>query len=368
MPQRPETNFQKNMLRKLKAAGSPWPSQVELAIEPWIRRGASSHSTNGANNGQPDFRVRLGWKRGRFEFVAEARNRSTPSVLATAVQQAKQYAEQVGLPPMVIVPFLDDARMDRLAEAEVSGLDLSGNGIVMVPGRLLLRRSGNSNRFPESQPMRFAYRGATSIVPRVFLCRPRFESVSDIKNEIEARGGDVALSTVSKALARMMDDVLIDRGGRQITLLQPDALLDKLAENFRPSRRLQSISLKCSLSLAEIFTKVARNRARPRMVLSGASSQNRYAAGLRSDEPLVYCDDLAAVCTSLGKACKESARFADLTVVATDDRTPFFDARPDASGSLLASPVQAYLETAVGDKRDREIAQAIRKRILRDLK
>ena len=368
MTKRSEANFEKDMLRRLKAAGSPWPSQVDLEIEPWNRRGTSSRSTGDSSNGQPDFRVRLLWNRGRYEFVAEAKNRSTPSVIETAVQQAKRYADQVGLPPMVIVPYLDDVRMDRLAEEGVSGLDLSGNGIVMVPGRLLLRRSGNSNRYPESQPMRFAYRGATSVVPRVFLCKPRYESVSSIKAEIEGHGGEVALSTVSKALARMVDDVLIDRASELITLLQPDALLDKLAENFRPSKRLQTIKLKSGLTLPEIFKKANRDRSKPRMVLSGASSQDRYAAGLRSDEPLAYCDDLAAIRTAIGKAWQESERFADLTIIETDDRTPFFDARTDPSGMILASPVQAYLELAAGDKRDREMAQAIRHRILRDLK
>jgi len=368
MAKRPESNFEKGMLRKLKAAGSPWPSQVDLEIEPWTRRGASSRSTRGSSNEQPDFRVRLLWNGDRYEFIAEAKNRSTPSVIETAVQQAKRYAEQVGLPAMVIVPYLDDVRMDRLAEAGVSGLDLSGNGIVVVPGRLLLRRSGNSNRYPESQPMRFAYRGATSVVPRVFLCKPRYESVNSIKGEIEGRGGEVALSTVSKALARMVDDVLIDRAKELITLLQPDALLDKLSENFRPSKRLQTIKIKSGLLLPEIFNKANLDRSKPRLVLSGASSQDRYAAGLRSDEPLAYCDDLAAMRTAIGKAWQESERFADLTIIETDDRTPFFDARPDPSGMILASPVQAYLELAAGDKRDREMAQAIRQRILRDLK
>ena len=98
MTKRSEANFEKDMLRRLKAAGSPWPSQVDLEIEPWTRRGTSSRSTGDSSNGQPHFRVRLLWNRGRYEFVAEAKNRSTPSVIETAVQQAKRYADQVGLP------------------------------------------------------------------------------------------------------------------------------------------------------------------------------------------------------------------------------------------------------------------------------
>ena len=368
MAQRQDTNSAKDILRRLKETASPWPSQVDLEVEPWSRRPARQRSTADAAGGQPDFRVRLGWKGARHEFVAKAKNRSTPSVIDNAIQVATRFAAQVGLPPMVIVPYLDEARLDRLAQAEVSGLDLSGNGIVIVPDQLLLRRSGNRNRYPESQPMRFAYRGATSIVPRAFLCRARYESVNDIKREIEARGGEVALSTVSKALSRMADDVLIERAGGRITLLQPDALLDKLAENFRPSKAIQTATLKSGLPLAELFQRANRGRSKPRMVLSGASSQGRYSAGLRSDVPLLYCDDLAAIRTALGKAWNATGRFADITIIETDDRTPFFDARQEAAGITLASPVQTYLELAAGDKRDREMAQTVRERILRDLK
>lgn len=72
---------------------------------------------------------------------------------------------------MITGPYLDEKRIDRLAEEDVSALDLSGNGIVIIPGRLLLRRTGEPNRYPESQRTKCAYRGATSLVPRVFLCR-----------------------------------------------------------------------------------------------------------------------------------------------------------------------------------------------------
>ncbi len=364
----PLPSLNQNTLRRMQAAGSPWPGLVKVAVGPWTQRSATRRRSAGAAESQPSLRVRVVWQKTRFEFVAELKRRSIPSVIEAAILQAKQCAEKVGMPPMVIVPFLDESRLDRLAAAEVSGLDLSGNGIVCIPGRLLLRRSGQPNRYPESQPMRFAYRGATSLVPRGFLCRRSYESVGEIKAEIERRRGAVALSTVSKALARMADDVLIDRTGGAIALLQPDALLDKLAEGFQPPKRLQEVSIKADLPLAKLFQKANRGASQPRMVLSGASSQDRYAAGRRSDQPLVYCNDLAAFRTAIGPAWQESERFADVTIIETDDRTPFFDARSTASGLLVASPVQAYLELTAGDKRDREMAQAIRELILRDLK
>lgn len=334
--------------------GSPWGPETDLAVEPWPRGNAGP---------RPDFRVTVRWEGRVFEFVAEAKTRSTPRVLEEAASRAEQDADKTALQPMVIVPYLSERSLDWLADRGVSGIDLSGNGLAMVPGVLYLRRSGRPNRYPESQPSKYTYRGATSIVPRVFLCRREFESVSAIKDEIDARGGKVALSTVSKALARMVEDVLIRRTDTSITLLQPDALLDKLRESFeRPSPK-RTATLKVG-SLDQFFRRVESTESRPRLVLSGAASQGRYASGLRSDQPEAYCENLGEVRTRAGDLWNETERFSDLTIIETGDRTPFFDARRDPSGVVYASPVQTYLELAAGDKRDREMAESVRESLL----
>ncbi len=341
----------------LEELGSPWGPTVTLELMRWEPTDARA---------RPDNRVRLRWDQ-TFDFVAECKSRSTPRAIDEAVLQACRFSQATGLPPMIIVPYLDERRLDRLAEETVSGIDLSGNGIVVVPGRLLLRRSGRPNRYPESQPTKYAYRGATSIVPRVFLCQAAFESVSAIKDAIEARGGSVALSTVSKALARMAEDVLIERAGSRITLIQPDALLDKLRENFRAPAARVTMRVKTKRTIGDLFIHANELRKRPRLVLSGSSSQDRYSAGMRSDELIAYCERLRDVRGRAADCWEETQRFADLTVVETSDRTPFFDARSDKTGIVHASPVQAYLELAAGDKRDQEIAEAVRKQILREL-
>lgn len=223
---------------------------------------------------------------------------------------------------------------------------LSGNGIVIVSGRLLLRRTGEPNRYPESQRTKYVYRGATSLVPRVFLCRSEYPSVSAIKEEIEARGTSVALSTVSKVFTRMAEDVLIDRTDLRITLLQPDALLETLRDNFPMPRSQREVRVKVRGRLSILFKRAGRDQGRPRLVLSGASSQDRYDSGIRSDKLRVYCAHLRDVSKRVGESWEESERFADLTVVETGDRTPFFDTRCARDSVAHASLVQACLELA----------------------
>ena len=78
--------------------------------------------------------------------------------------------------PMLIVPYLREKQLEQLAEEQPSGIDLSGNGIVCIPGKLLVFRTGKPNKYPDSAPTKYAYRGTTSLVARTFLCRPSFGS------------------------------------------------------------------------------------------------------------------------------------------------------------------------------------------------
>ncbi|MFZ4572989.1 MAG: hypothetical protein ACOYN0_01245 [Phycisphaerales bacterium] len=317
-----------------------------------------------------DFSVSLARGIERWEFAAEAKMRNTPRALEDALRQARRWAAESGRLPMVIVPFLGEERIDRLEEEGVSGLDLCGNGLIVVPGRILLRRTGQPNRYPESRPARFAYRGVTSLVPRVFLRRAEYSTVGQVRDEIEAAGGAVALSTVSKALTKMTDDLIVDRSEGRIVLIQADKLLDALMESYVSPKPERTAHLKMQLPLEEFFRRAEQPTGpapKLRTMLSGASAQGLYAGGLRADVPVVYTDDFNELKRRIGDAWTAVDRFATLTVVETRDPTPYFDARRTENGEWIASPVQSYLELGTGDKRDAEMAQQIRARILRDL-
>ena len=308
--------------------------------------------------------VDVSWEGDRYEFAAEVKARNVPKVLTEAIAQARRLAEQTGRLPMVVVPYLRGEQLDLLAGARVSGLDLCGNALIVVPKRLLVYRTGKPNRYRESLPSRFAYRGATSIVPRVFLCRPSFSSSSELQEEIRKRGGNVAPSTVSKALTRMEEDLIVERRDRAVRLLQADTLLDKLLEAFVEPRISASASLKLTVSLEELFE---RDRTY-RLVLSGASSAEGWAVAGRADRPVLYCDDLYSLRADwLPTVAREDSRFPDVEIRATADPLPFFDVRQRGSVPY-ASPVQTYLELAKGDKRDRETALQVRDGIVAGLR
>jgi len=307
--------------------------------------------------------VSVGGKRHRF--LAELRTGSTPRLVEEARMVAQESAQVAGLLPMVIVPHLPPTRIDSLLASGVSGLDLSGNGIITVPGTLLLRRDGQANRFPDSRPSRFAYRGATSIVPRAFLCRAEYESVGALREEIARRGSDVALSTVSKALARMAEDLFVSRAAGTIRLVQSEGLLDALAGSFRYPRQTASVQLRWREPIGALFGALKGER----VSLSGLSSVTQHSAGMRSDRPVIYCADLARAQAAIGRTWSPDDRFPDVTIIEIDDPSVLFAANLTRDGVVAASAVQTYLElNASGDPRDREMASQVREAIVRDVR
>src|SRR6185295_8823256 len=114
-------------------------------------------------------------------------------------------------------------------------LDLCGNGVINLPGEWFVFRTGEKNRFPSSLPIKNIYCGASSIVARVFLLRPNYQSVNEVREEILKREGKVSLSTVSKVLKALQEDLIISRND-EIRVLQPERLLEQLQNAYRRPR------------------------------------------------------------------------------------------------------------------------------------
>jgi hypothetical protein len=271
--------------------------------------------------------------------------------------------------PMVVAPYLSPDKLDDLEAAGVSGVDLCGNGVLVVPGKMLVFRSGQPNRFPQSAKLRNVYRGKNSLVARVFLIQPEFSQVKQIVELLKRRDGEVAFSTVSKVLKRLEDDLVVSRQDNVIRLLQADVLLEKLAVNYEPPDIVERYRGKCDLSGNEIIRKLAgaawgKNST---LVMTGAASSEKYTA--MAGEPLVSLYTSLPTSELLAGndiAVKETDRFANLEILQTRDARVFFDVRMD-DGLPFASPIQTHLELINGDKRQKDAADQVRRRILASL-
>jgi hypothetical protein len=229
-------------------------------------------------------------------------------------------------------------------------------------------RTGRPNRFRSEAAIKNVFRGESSLVARSFLVVPEYASVQSARQEIENRGGSVALSTVSKVCKSLESMLVIEREtrkgstARKLRLLQPDKLLDLLAANYVPPSVTRTARGKTRLK-PEAFREALARADKTRVVQTGLGSVESYAVMAKEPMQYFYCSDLDATLRNLGGWFEPTDRFANVTLSETTDATAYFDARP----GLVASPVQVYLELMAGDKRTQETAEQVRRVILAPL-
>jgi len=313
------------------------------------------------------------WRENIAKFAVECKSLSTPKAFQDGLNFLKIESLPKGYQPLLFLPFLSERQLKELEREGISGIDLCGNGVVVVPDMFAVFRSGEKNRFSSSAPIKNIYRKNSSMVGRAFLLRSGYETVQGICAEINRRNllvsrwkkKPMSLSTVSKSLKTLEDDLVVTREGT-IRLLQPDKLLEKLFENYEPPAVRELIRLKISEKSGkvwELLSKQSRDLDLP-LVATGTSSVARYAVMQRGDLLSVYCPRVEMLLERLPGS--QSDRFPNLELIETEDETVYFDARQE-EGFWWASPVQVYLELMAGDKRDQETAEQLKSSILKNV-
>jgi hypothetical protein len=322
------------------------------------------------SDSRADAFVRMDWGSRRFRFVAECDRLWSPKALSQLVAQVRRYARPPEFYPLVLVPYLPDARLAELEAQEVSGIDLCGNGVIVVPNELLIYRSGRPNKFRSEAEIKNVFRGNSSLVARTFLLVPEYTSVQAAQREVERRGGKVVLATVSKVCKSLESLLVIESkraegtAARRLRLLQPDKLLDLLESNYVAPAVTRTIRGKTKLAPEDFRRELAaRASEETRVVQTGFGSVGAYAVMATEPMQYFYCADPDATVRALGGAFEPTDRFANVTLSETKEDVVYFDRRP----GLVASPIQAYLELAAGDKRSQETAEQLRRTILTPL-
>lgn len=318
-----------------------------------------------------DLLMKATWKNQRVRFAVECKALSTPKAFEDAIRQVQTAARPEGYLPLIIMPYLRESQLLELEQLVISGVDLCGNGVVLVPKQLAVFRTGAENQFPSYAPIKNVYRRNSSMVARALLSSPYFQSVQELNQFVNARSllvtqwseTPMQLSTVSKALKQLEQDLIVDRS-EGVRLVQAEKLLDQLQQNYERPRLRKRLALKLDESrgeLVDLLNGEARSANLP-IIATGLASLGRYAVMQRRDVLSIYCPQSAALTDRLRG--KENERFPNVEILETDDQPVYFDAQ-GASGFPWASPVQTYLELMSGDKRDRETAQQVRKSIIR---
>ena len=357
------------------------PTEKEMIDQ--LRRGKVSlpplsfrfleNQPDAGGNRRLDVFVEASWRGSAVRFAVECKSLSTPKAFQDGLNLLKSTALPNGYQCMLFQPFLSDLQLEELEREGISGIDLCGNGVVVVPGTFAVFRSGEKNRFPSSAPIKNIYRKNSSMVGRVFLTRSAYDAVQGLCAEINRRNmlvirwdkRPMSLSTVSKSLKVLEEDLIVDRKGT-IRLQQPDKLLEKLSENYTPPKIKERVHLKVSegsTTIRESLQKQSQELGLP-LAATGTSSVGQYTVMQRGDLFSVYCPRLEVLLGRL--AGSQSDRFPNLELIETEDETVYFDARQEGN-FWWASPVQLYLELMAGDKRDRDTAEQVKSLLLKNI-
>ncbi len=309
---------------------------------------------------QPDATATIRWRDGEERFVVECKARNTPQEFQSALSGAIRIGKELQLRPLLLLPYLSEPQIRDLAEQEVSGIDLCGNAIIVVPGKLLIMKMGEKNRFKDSYLIKDVYKGSSSLVARSLLVMTKSRSLADLESFIASRGGKLTLTTISKALRRLQDDLMIEKRKGAASLLQPEELLEKLAESYKEPRVTRKFVGKTGLTLESMVQKF--RSANTKFAISGASSIAKYGVMGREEIVTIYCDSLSRATEALGETT-ETERFPDIELKETSDQTVYFDLRTD-NDVPYASPIQSFLELANGDKREKDASRQVLRYIL----
>ncbi|MDP9175306.1 MAG: type IV toxin-antitoxin system AbiEi family antitoxin [Planctomycetota bacterium] len=354
---------EKDILKALRSGKIQLPPLTLSLLEEEPKPSADAKFT------RPDAQIEILWDRRRWKFVVEVKATSSPKAFEEAFNAAQSAAANAKRKPMIILPYLSSDAIGRLEETGVSGLDLCGNGIVIVKGELLVVRSGQPNRFPRSEPIRNVYRGDSSYVGRAFLAKPIYQTVGEIVSTIQDKGGSVSFATVSKVLKTLEADLIVERLEDQIKLIQPEKLLEQLAENYRPPKVIERFVGKTDAQEREIprILTDAAKRIGAELLITGSASADRYSVLAREPVVAAYCDaPPKEVLTASRIRFEETDRFPNIELIYTNDKLPFFEPAPQ-DGVKYASALQVYLELMSGDKRQRESAEQVREYLKRTI-
>jgi hypothetical protein len=298
-----------------------------------------------------------------FRLAVESKSRSTPEIIRAAIAQVKS-ATMAGEWPMIQVPYLSPSQLDELEKAGVSGVDLCGNGVIHIPGRLYIVRTGQPNRYPDSRPLNNPYTGRSAMVARMLLQSSQWKSLTELAAAIESAGAKLSLAQVSKAVQAMKEDLIVVKKSGTISLIDATRLLDKLGSNWKkPSlQSRQAVRIPSGTD----WVRALSSDASLRWAVTGESSASHYTM-FSQGGPGLLAVSKATLAETLLNAKREPVRsFADLELIETEAPDFYFGNETGEDGIHWASRLQTWLELQHGDARQQEAAQDLRGQILRD--
>ncbi|YCM47000.1 hypothetical protein V2O64_24470 (plasmid) [Verrucomicrobiaceae bacterium 227] len=301
-----------------------------------------------------------------FSFIVSARTSSNLRTIRSATDEVLRSCDGSDANPMILVPFLSEDKLKELEENGVSGIDLCGNGVITIPGKLLIFRTGNKNRYPESRPLNNPYKGRSAMVGRMLLKRSSWDSLTALTEAIDAAGVSLSISQVSKTVQALRQDMIVSKSKGLIELIDPVRLLDSLARNWKNEKSSSRSYFKIEGNLPELAPLL--NDSPITWSITGNSSLARHSGFTETGPIQIAVSNQARAEHTLSIRKESVPNFSDIELVQTSEPGFFFMTEEGDDGLRYADLIQTWLELQDGDARQQDIASEIRPKILKEIK
>jgi len=304
-----------------------------------------------------------------FKAVAEIASVSTPQIIlmgARLLAACVAFDKEPDRVPLLVAPYIGAKQAKILADKGISWIDLSGNMSVRVSNRIYIERTGKANRFPDTAPIKKIFQGTSSLVSRALLLKPEgFSSLYEIVDFISARDGNIKLSTVSKVLRVLDEELLINRSKSLVSVPDPQKLLERLAEGYRNStERRRRNTYRFAVEDIRRLSPGVVGECRDYL------ARGFYAAEIKglavADTITIFVKDIEQFRRKAEDklvSITPDAEFGNLIVAETGDPGVWFNPKWQVIDSVV-DDIELYLEMMVDTPRGPRIAEQLKQRIL----
>jgi hypothetical protein len=192
----------------------------------------------------------------RVQVLGEIKPAFSPRLLAEIalwIQRLKSLRNDVAV--AVIAPALSSQAQVFCVKNGIDFVDLAGNISINIPGKFTLQRTGIKSReaktfTPEPRRSVDVFSGRSSRILRILLEKPQGWSVTGLARELAAETTrfretapgaglkfEISLGAVSKAIASLEEQLLVERQDGNIVVPEPTRLLQEWAEKYRERYR-----------------------------------------------------------------------------------------------------------------------------------
>jgi hypothetical protein len=308
----------------------------------------------------PDLAARITLPKGEQRILFECKTIGQPRFARNAVNQIlrhlDKYPDYYGV---FVAPYISPRSAEICSKEGIGYLDFAGNCRLSF-GKIYIERKGTENPFAERRDLRSLYSPKASRVLRVLLHDPK----RTWKVEGLAEEADVSLGLVSKVKTLLGDREWITVQQDGLRLAEPEALLQEWSQNysFRKNHVRDFYSRK---SIPEIESQIAEalSGKSVKYALTGFSGAARLAPMVRYQRVMAYVGDTQEDVASL-LGLKPVTSGANVSLLVPYDHGVFYGIH-EIDGTLIASPVQLYLDLVGYRGRGEEAAKELLEQVLR---